>query len=190
MRYAEFLKKDGVIGFVAPSFGCATEPYRSAFDSAKKEFARRGYILVTGPNCYESSGIGISSTPQKCGEELTYMYINSSSDILISCGGGELMCETLDHIDFERLKKADPKWFVGYSDNTNLTYLLTTICDTASVYGPCAAAFGMEPWHASIEDTFALLCGEKKSLQGYRGYEKESLKDEDCLLYTSPSPRD
>ena len=26
MRYAEFLKKDGVIGFVAPSFGCATEP--------------------------------------------------------------------------------------------------------------------------------------------------------------------
>ena len=91
MRYAEFLKKDGVIGFVAPSFGCATEPYRSAFDSAKKEFARRGYILVTGPNCYESSGIGISSTPQKCGEELTYMYINSSSDILISCGGGELI---------------------------------------------------------------------------------------------------
>ena len=65
MRYADFLKKDGVIGFVAPSFGCATEPYRSAFDSAKKEFARRGYILVTGPNCYESSGIGISSTPQK-----------------------------------------------------------------------------------------------------------------------------
>ena len=96
MRYAEFLKKDGVIGFVAPSFGCATEPYRSAFDSAKKEFARRGYILVTGPNCYESSGIGISSTPQRCGEELTYMYINSSSDILISCGGGELMCETLE----------------------------------------------------------------------------------------------
>ena len=102
--------------------------------------------------------------------------------VLISCGGGELMCETLDHIDFERLKKADPKWFVGYSDNTNLTYLLTTICDTASVYGPCAAAFGMEPWHASIEDTFALLCGEKKSLQGYRGYEKESLKDEEHPL--------
>ena len=76
------------------------------------------------------------------------------------------MCETLDHIDFERLKKADPKWFVGYSDNTNLTYLLTTICDTASVYGPCAAAFGMEPWHASIEDTFALLCGEKKKPAG------------------------
>ena len=88
------------------------------------------------------------------------MYTSKKNDVLISCGGGELMCETLDHIDFERLKKADPKWFVGYSDNTNLTYLLTTICDTASVYGPCAAAFGMEPWHASIEDTFALLCGE------------------------------
>ena len=45
MRYAEFLKKDGVIGFVAPSFGCATEPYRSAFDSAKKEFELRSMLL-------------------------------------------------------------------------------------------------------------------------------------------------
>ena len=112
MRYAEFLKKDGVIGFVAPSFGCATEPYRSAFDSAKKEFARRGYILVTGPNCYESSGIGISSTPQRCGEELKYMYINSSSDILISCGGGELMCETLEYVDFDKIKNSPPKWYL------------------------------------------------------------------------------
>ena len=132
MRYAEFLKKDGVIGFVAPSFGCATEPYRSAFDSAKKEFARRGYILVTGPNCYESSGIGISSTPQKCGEELTYMYINSSSDILISCGGGELMCETLEYVDFDKIKNSPPKWYLGYSDNTNFTFLQTILNDTAS----------------------------------------------------------
>lgn len=33
MRYPEFLKDRGTIGFVAPSMGCTTEPYRSAFDS-------------------------------------------------------------------------------------------------------------------------------------------------------------
>ena len=27
MRYPEFLSEGGTIGFVAPSFGCATEPY-------------------------------------------------------------------------------------------------------------------------------------------------------------------
>ncbi len=179
MRYAEFLKKDGVIGFVAPSFGCATEPYRSAFDSAKKEFARRGYILVTGPNCYESSGIGISSTPQKCGEELTYMYINSSSDILISCGGGELMCETLEYVDFDKIKNSPPKWYLGYSDNTNFTFLQTILNDTASIYGVCAGAFGMKPWHKAIDDTFRLITGKKLCFTGYDKWEKESLKSEE-----------
>lgn len=28
MRYPEFLAEGGIIGFVAPSFGCATEPYK------------------------------------------------------------------------------------------------------------------------------------------------------------------
>ena len=29
MRYPLFLQDEGTIGFVAPSFGCATEPYRT-----------------------------------------------------------------------------------------------------------------------------------------------------------------
>ena len=71
-------------------------------------------------------------------------------DAIISCGGGELMCEILRYVDFERIAQAKPKWFMGYSDNTNLTFLLTTLCDTAAIYGPCAASFGMKPWHAAI----------------------------------------
>ena len=31
MRYPKFLPVNGTIGFVAPSFGCATEPYYTAF---------------------------------------------------------------------------------------------------------------------------------------------------------------
>lgn len=50
------------------------------------------------------------------------MYINSSSDILISCGGGELMCETLEYVDFDKIKNSPPKWYLGYSDNTNFTF--------------------------------------------------------------------
>ena len=36
MRYPEFLQDNGTIGFVAPSFGCATEPYYTAFQNALK----------------------------------------------------------------------------------------------------------------------------------------------------------
>ena len=61
MRYPDNLRDNGRIGFVAPSFGCATEPYKSAFNNALSKFGEMGYTLVTGPNCYEALGIGISN---------------------------------------------------------------------------------------------------------------------------------
>lgn len=67
-------------------------------------------------------------------KELTEYYVSEKNDCLISCGGGELMCEDLDYVDFEKIRKAPAKWYLGYSDNTHFTYLLPTICDTAAVY--------------------------------------------------------
>ena len=88
------------------------------------------------------------------------------------------MCEILPYVDFEALKAAVPKWFMGYSDNTNLGFTLTTICDVASIYGPNAASFGMEPRHRSIDDAFDLLCGKKTEFSTYEGFEIMSVKDE------------
>lgn len=178
MRYPEFLKSGGTIGFVAPSFGCNMEPYKSAFDRAQKKFQNLGYQLKLGENCYAGEGIGISNTPKKCGEELTQHYCSQESDILISCGGGEMMCEILDFVDFEAVKKAAPKWYMGFSDNTNMTFLLTTLCDTASIYGPGAPAFGMEPWHPALFDAMEILQGKKNRVEGYPLWERESKKDE------------
>lgn len=182
MRYAPFLQEGGRLGFVAPSFGCNIEPYHTAFDHALKRFNGMGYETVLGPNCYEGKGIGISNTPMACGNELMEYYLSEENDVLISCGGGELMCEVLDYLDFDKLAQAAPKWYMGYSDNTNMTFLLATLADTASIYGPCAAAFGMEPWHPSIQDAFDLLHGRKLDFRGYELWEKESLKDEEHPL--------
>ena len=101
------------------------------------------------------------------------------------------MCEILDYIDFQALEAARPKWYMGYSDNTNFTFLLTTLLDTASIYGPCAAAFGMKPWHPSIEDAMLALTGKKLKMTGYPLWEKESKKDEDHPLepYHVTEPR-
>lgn len=92
------------------------------------------------------------------------------------------MCEILDYVDFEAIRNAEPKWYMGYSDNTNFTYLSATLCDTAAIYGPCAAAFGMEPWHPAIEDAYGLLRGTIHRVTGYEKWEKESLKDEEHPL--------
>lgn len=171
MKYPKSLSKTGTIGFVAPSMGCAGEPWRTMFDHSLKVWAQKGHLADLGPNCYEDQGIGISSTPKACGEELTQWYCRKENEILISCGGGELMCETLDYVDFERIRSAEPKWYMGFSDNTNFTFLLATLCDTASVYGPCAGAFGMEPWHASLQDAYDLLRGKKDEVKGYPMWE-------------------
>ena len=175
MRYPEFLPNGGTIGFVAPAFGCATEPYKSAFINAQKKFTEMGYKCLVGPNCYEDAGIGISNTPKACGEELTDFYCNDTTDVLISCGGGELMCETMDYVDFAKIANANPKWYMGYSDNTNFVFPLTTMYDTAAVYGPNAKAFGMEPWHEAIADAMDILRGQKLSFTGYDKWESESL---------------
>lgn len=178
MRFPEFLKEHGTIGFVAPSFGCATEPYYTAFKNARDKFEAMGYRTQLGPNCLVEKGIGISNEPQLCGEELNDSYCGNDNDVLISCGGGELMCEVVPYIDFARIAQAKPKWYVGFSDNTNFTFLSATLADTAAIYGPCASAYGMEPWHPSIQDTFDLLCGKQNKVHNYDWWERESLKDE------------
>lgn len=182
MRYPQFLQPKGTIGFVAPSFGCATEPYKSGFMNAQEKWKQEGFHLELGPNCYADRGIGISNRPDQCGAELTEYYCNKTSDCLISCGGGELMCEILDYVDFEKISRAKPKWYMGFSDNTNMTFLLTTLCDTAAIYGPCASSFGMEPVHPALEDAIALLQGRKLTMQGYDMWEKESVKNEENPL--------
>lgn len=182
MRYPQFLQPNGTIGFVAPSFGCSTEPYKSGFMNAQEKWKKEGFHLELGPNCYADTGIGISNKPEQCGAELTEYYCNDTSDCLISCGGGELMCEILDYVDFEKISRAKPKWYMGFSDNTNMTFLLATLCDTAAVYGPCASSFGMVPVHPSLDDAMALLQGRKLTIQGYDMWEKESVKNEENPL--------
>lgn len=182
MRYPEFIKAGDTIGFAAPAFGCATEPYHTAFNRSLEIWREKGFKVKLGPNCYADKGVGISNTPEKCAEELMQMMQDEEPACVISCGGGELMCEIVPYMDFERLSAAPAKWFMGYSDNTNMTFLLTILADTAAVYGPCAAAFGMEPWHPAITDAFDLLQGRKLTLHNYDKWERESLKDEEHPL--------
>lgn len=191
MKYAEFLPREGRIGFIAPSFGCNIEPYRSSFEHALEVWEKENYTLKCGPNAFEGSGLGISNTPEKCAEEFNTWYLSPETDVLISCGGGELMCEILDYVDFESIRRGKAKWFMGFSDNTNLIFLLTTLCDTAAIYGPNAAAFGMEPRHQSLLDAMALLHGDSQSVHGYPKWEKESLKSEENPLepYNPTEPR-
>lgn len=182
MRYPNFLKANGTIGIIAPSFGCTTEPYKTCFEEAQRVLRKKGHSLLLGPNCSKSDGIGKSTTAEACGAEINDFFLHRNCDVILTAGGGETMCEDLPFIDFDAIRNAPPKWLMGFSDITNLTFTLTTLCDTASIYGPCVSAFGMRPWHQAVKDAYLVLRGMKRTVSGYPGWELESLKTEDNPL--------
>lgn len=181
MRYPDFLKENGTIGFIAPSFGCTTEPYISRFENALRFFHQQGFNTVLGPNVYKNDGIGKSTNPRDCGKEINEFFASDACDIIISCGGGETMCEDLPYIDFDWIRSKPAKWYLGFSDNTNLTFTLPTICDTAAIYGPCASSFGQRSLHKSVKDCLSLVKGETLKTQNYDAWDSCQTEETDPL---------
>ncbi len=74
MLYPDFLVPGGTIGFVAPSFGCATEPYITGFKRAQERLKNMGLNINNGPNVYEAKGIGKSNLVI-CMQMIAMMYL-------------------------------------------------------------------------------------------------------------------
>ena len=177
MRYPSFLKDKGTIGVCAPSFGSTIEPYISRLNNAIKTMEEKGHKVVLTDSVRKMRKARSASAKTRA-KEFLELYNDETVDVIISEAGGELMCEILDHIDFDKLKESDPKWFLGFSDNTNLAFLLPTLSDVASIYGVCFPEFGMNPWYKTINDTYLMLKGEKLITSNLPKYETISLKKE------------
>lgn len=174
MKQAPFLQKGDKISIVAPSFGVTTEPYMSREEAAIKNFKRLGYVIEEGANVHLNEGIVSSSTPQNRAKEFLDAY-KSDASVIISCGGGELMDEILPCVDFDEIRSLPPKWFMGFSDNTHLTYTLTTILDLITIYGPNFPSFYERPIRLNQKDALRMLSGEK-DFEGYAKWNKPNFK--------------
>lgn len=165
----EFLKEKSNIYLVAPSFGCTTKPYNERLLASIENLKSLGANITIGDNVWKNEGKVASNTPILRAKEIHDAFL-SNADAIISVGGGELMCECLPYIDFELIKQ-NPKWYVGFSDNTNLTYTITTICDIETIYGPNAPSyFSLE---YDTKDTWDMLHG-KKQFKGYKKWQIEN----------------
>ena len=189
IRRPKSIRPGDTIGITAPSFGASTEPYSIMIDMAEENIRERGYKIIEGDTARKGDGIGISTDPKVCGKELMEFYKRSDIDAIISAGGGELMCETISNVDFEELKKCEPKWYIGYSDNTNFVFPLVTISNTQAIYGPCISGFS-KVWEETEKDSFEILEGTKSSFDGYKRFvepgveEKPAEETEGPKVYT------
>ncbi len=181
MKEPKRIRKNSFISLVAPSFGCTAEPYKTRLEKSIKIFKSLGFNVKEGKNIYLNDGVAASNTPKDRAKEFMDAYLDDKSDIVWSVGGGETMCEILPFIDFELIKNSKPKWFIGFSDNTNLTFTLTTLSNLITIYGPCANKFFLHPFKYDSKDTLYILNGVKE-INGYDKREKKSLADEENPL--------
>ena len=129
----KFIKDNPKIYIAAPSFGCSNRKYKTRLNKSIENFEKEGAKVIAGPYCFQNKGLAASTTAQNRAKEIMDAF-KSDVDVIISAGGGEVMSQILEYIDFDVIKK-NPKWYVGFSDNTNLTYTITVNCDIETIYG-------------------------------------------------------
>lgn len=158
MIYPQFLKKGNTIGIAAPSDGNTKEKDFVRLDHGKQKLLEKGYSVIETAHV-RTSDKGRSTDGRTRAAEVNELIDNSFVKWIVSAKGGDYLVEMLPYVDFNKIKR-NPKWIQGYSDNTGLTFTVTTNCDVASIYGCNFNDFGMEPWHKAIDDNLAILEGK------------------------------
>src|SRR5699024_6728759 len=88
--------------------------------------------------------------------------------IIILTLEGVFSIEVLPLMDWELLKKLPPKWILGYSDISTLSFAYTTITGNASAHGTNFNELSAPKWDAVTSKwTDVLGCLEKKEVIQY-----------------------
>ncbi|ASA22884.1 S66 family peptidase [Paenibacillus donghaensis] len=125
-----YLEPNTTIGVTAPSSGLKTElhPWMHAATSRLKA---QGYVVNCGETVWteqkaKSAPAHIRAT------ELNAMLTDDSTGLIFPPWGGELLIETLEHLNLEAIK---PKWVLGYSDISVLLLAITLRTGIATAHG-------------------------------------------------------
>lgn len=170
MIYPDFIKKNDSIGVAAPSDGNQEDIDFNRLDNAALHLQKRGYQIIEGP-LVRKSDKGRSGSGKDRGEELNLLLQKEEIKWIVGTKGGDFLVEMLPDFDYEAIRK-HPVWYQGYSDNTGLTYTITTCCDIATLYGDNFNSFGMSEWHPSLENNLKLLMGENITQDSFDLYEE------------------
>lgn len=127
----------------------------------KKLIESEGYEVVFGSHCFGKYEIGYSysGTIQERIFDLNWAFQDSEIDAVWASRGGYGCQQLLPYLDSSIFKK-NPKWYIGYSDNTVIqSFLLKE--GIASIHGQTlkTSSFGVDK--KSFSKIFQILRGEK-----------------------------
>lgn len=158
IKYPYFLNnKNNIIGITATSDSANLEK----IDYSIKNFNNLGYKIFETNNVRNISKSFISSNGKTRTDEFLGLLENPNIGTIIFARGGEFLCDILEYLDAEceKISKSPLKWIQGYSDNSLLTFYITTNYYIATLHGANFGEFAMVPYHKSLMDNIKFLSG-------------------------------
>lgn len=138
MIYTPKLKLGDKVGILSPSGGLP-QIFPEVFDQGLERL-RSVFSLI--PVEYPTTR-KLNSTPQERAKDLHDALLDRSIKGIICSIGGDDQIKLLKYLN-SQIVKSNPKFFMGYSDATNLCQYLTQIGGYVTYYGPAIMSqFGM-----------------------------------------------
>jgi muramoyltetrapeptide carboxypeptidase LdcA involved in peptidoglycan recycling len=180
MYFPPIIKKGDTIGICAPSAGIGRD--LDSYIRSIKKFEEAGFRIK------ETKSVRNNAEPsadgKTRGEEFNSLMKDKEVKMIIAAAGGSFNYEMMPYID-EKLIQENPKWVMGFSDPTFLTYYITCKFDIASYYGKNALFLDFPIKHRTTSDALALIQGEPVIQRSYEYFEKErDYESEGCNLDT------
>lgn len=170
MNYPKFLNSNSIIGITAPSQGVGK--YNEEFDSSLENLKKNGWKIMETPNVRTEGDV--SSSAQERAKQFQDLYLDKygNVDAIICASGGDFLTDMLPYLEDEYMRN-DKKWVMGASDPTNLLYFITTVLDTATLYGHNAGSFDAKNLYKSQEIAIEFLKGNILPQESYDLYEPD-----------------
>lgn len=130
MKTPPFLFPGDTIGIMAPS----SRINAADVEAACKVLHERGYKTFVHPQTYEQLHQSAGTNEQKC-DALHDLVRNPDIQAIFFATGGNRALHLLDKIDYN-LIAANPKIFMGFSDNTALLNAISARCGIVTYHGP------------------------------------------------------
>lgn len=129
--FPKSLKKGDKIAIISP----AGSVVKSQLEEGLKLIESKGYEPVLGKHVYTKfvNGYSYAGTEKERISELNWAFNDQDISAVWASRGGYGCQHLLRHIEFSKFKK-DPKWYIGYSDNTVIQSFLLKY-NFASVHG-------------------------------------------------------
>ena len=171
MKYPEFLKPGDKIVLTALSAGVSKKDLekRNKYFKAIENLEKEGFVVEMQEHCLKQR-MHRSASAKVRASKFNDAYFCEDSRFILNVCGGDFQYETLPYINYKKIKESPARWVQGYSDTTHITFLLTTLCDVASVYGNGLSEFGYYKLSESATKNLKLLKGENLVQQSFEKY--------------------